>query len=279
MLEFFQKKNETLVKVILINGFFQDVSETKKLVYQHYKGCFHFGTFHLQHVSEGYAQVAKLSAVQKIVSFKQRVESITDSIPIHIVGDFVRHAFDRVISEEMISKICFDVCLAKSGNTKSKSYCCYSRSVVNLFEKELVQKTIQSVCNNLGSDVAAEMKRHIESEIEWTLNDDTDLFLNIFLYSKRVLIKILTTVSSSVCYPSADMFDIVARMLVGQNVNSYHWRSNIACLIYDTVSKNKENIGERASLSITDRFKVTIGDLKTVAKQLEEFMRKTHRTD
>lgn len=69
-IEFFQMKNQNLIKVILIREGVDSVLETKKKVYQNYKEFFNFERFHLQHETGQYAKLAKLSALQKDMSLR-----------------------------------------------------------------------------------------------------------------------------------------------------------------------------------------------------------------
>lgn len=108
----------------------QNISEIKRKVYQEYKGYFLGETFYLQHVSEQFVEIAKLSAHRKIASYKQVIESIRESIPLHSIENIVRDAVNRALSKENITQLCNDAVIEESGNARSDPYYCRSDSTI-----------------------------------------------------------------------------------------------------------------------------------------------------
>lgn len=123
----------------------QNISETKKRVYQEYEEYFRKEKFYLQHVSEQFVEIAKLSAHRKIVSFKHVIESIRDGIPLHSVEHIVNDAVNRSLSEEIITQLCNDAVIAESGNAQSYTYNCHSTATVRRLKGELETKTMTLV--------------------------------------------------------------------------------------------------------------------------------------
>lgn len=163
--EIFQMKNQNLIKVILIREGVDSVLETKKKVYQNYKEFFNFERFHLQHETEQYAKLAKLSALQKVMSLRQNVDSVKDKIPVQKIENIVKDVASRALSEESILKLCFDAVLHRIGNTKSDPFICRSIFTVRRLKLELAQKTLESISKYLGSEVSAEIVGHMKSDI------------------------------------------------------------------------------------------------------------------
>lgn len=99
---FFNKRQNDLVKVILIEGTWNDIRETKTEVTQKYKQYMDSETFHLHHVSEKNDEVVKFIAHQKIKSYQQYVESQISKIPLSNLEDIVSNVTDRVITKKKL---------------------------------------------------------------------------------------------------------------------------------------------------------------------------------
>lgn len=272
MLVFFQKENRAIVKVILIKGIFNDVSETKTKVYEKYKRYWHLGTFYLHHVSEDYDNVAKVSAHRKIESFQQHVESIKKSIPLNGIESIVKNAFNRSLSKESITQSCLDAVLQDSGNTTSDPYYCHSSFKINRLKNELFEKTMESISKYLGSEIAAEMQRPIFLESENKFNLQTFFLDNLLIILKSILIE-------TISYALMSLFNHFMSFLGGPmftrtNVNSMSWRKNVASEIYDEVSKKRDEALKNTTSYLMQRCKVTTGHLKTIAEQLDDFLRR-----
>lgn len=167
-------KNQNLIKVILIREGVDSVLETKKKVYQNYKEFFNFERFHLQHETEQYAKLAKLSALQKDMSLRQNVDSVKDKIHVQKIENVVKDVACRALSEENILKLCFDAFLEGIGNTKSDPFICRSIFTVRRLKLELAQKTLESISKYLGSEVSAEIVGHMKSDIHSNFANSTE---------------------------------------------------------------------------------------------------------
>lgn len=273
--DFFQRKNQNLVKVILINGGFHSVLQAKKKAYQKYKKFFDFERFHLHHESEEYTEVAKLSAHQKVLSYKQFVESVRDSIPLENIEKIVKDAVNRALSKESITEQCFDAVLQESGNTSSNPYYCRSSSTVNRLKQELMRKTVESVSKYLGSEICSEIEKHIKTEFQSKFSIDTDSIYTVLNFSPLILLETMLTVIASILNPLLGVLlaiiSVVGTFLFAVNVNSRSWRRDVANEIYKQVDKNKEKVLKELLSSIRNRCKITADHLKMIADRLEEF--------
>lgn len=278
-LEFFQR-NQNLVKVILIKGGFHSVLQAKKKVYQKYKGFFNFERFHLQHESEQYTEVAKLSAHQKVVSYKQFIESVRDSIPLQNIENIVKAAVNRALSKERITELCCEAVIQESGNINSDPYLCRSSSTVNRLKQELMSKTVESVSKYLGSEICSEIQRHIETEIQSKFRIDTDSISTVFNFSSLILLETMLTVIASILNPLLGalfaFISVVSTVFLAVNVNSRSWRTDVANEIYKRVDENKEKVLEELSSNIRKRCKITVDHLKMITGILEEFRSRIH---
>lgn len=268
------------MKVILIEGDFHSVLQAKKKVYQKYKRFLNFERFHLQHESEQYTEVAKLSAHQKVVSYKQFIESVRDSIPLQNIEDIVKAAVNRALSKERITELCFDAVIQESGNTNSDPYYCRSSATVNKFKQELMSKTVESVSKYLGSEICSEIQRHILTEIQSKLRIDTDLIFTVFNFSSLILLETMLTVIASILNPLLGalfaLISVVGTVLFAVNVNSRSWRRDVANEIYKQVDENKEKVSKELSSNIRKRCRITADHLKMIAGILEEFRSSIH---
>lgn len=268
------------MKVILIEGGFHSVLQAKKKVYQKYKRFFNFERFHLQHESEQYTEVAKLSAHQKVVSYKQFIESVRDSIPLQNIEDIVKAAVNRALSKERITELCFDAVIQESGNTNSDPYYCRSSATVNKLKKELMSKTVESVSKYLGSEICNEIQKHIETEIQSKFRIDTDSIFTVFNFSSLILLETILTVIASILNPLLGalfaLISVVGTVLYAVNVNSRSWRRDVANEIYKQVDENKEKVSKELSSNIRKRCRLTADHLKMIAGRLEEFRSSIH---
>lgn len=268
--------------MILIKGSFLSVLETKKKVYQKYKQFFNFERFHLQHESEQYTEVAKLSAHQKVVSYKQFVESVRDSIPLSNIEDIVKTAVNRALSKESITELCFDAVIQESGNTYSDPYVCRSSSTVNRIQKELMKKTVDSVSEHLGSEICTEIQKHIEKEMQSKFKFDPVLIKTFFDFSSLVFvgwITLITSLLNPILGILLAILYVLGTLFYGVDVNSRSWRRNVASDIYKQVDKNKEKVLKELSSNIRNRCRITVDQLRIIAELLEDFRSHIHLND
>lgn len=262
------------------------VLETKKKVYQKYLQFFNFEGLHLQHESEQYTEVAKLSAHQKVKCYKQFVESVRDiilSILSRNIDDIVKAAVNRTFLKECIIDLCFDAVIQESGNINSDPYICRSSLTVNRLKQELISKTFESLSRYLGSDICSENQRPIETVIQNKLRINTDSYSTAFnfpsLYQKYLLETTLTVIASILKPLLGPLFSLInglGTVLFAVNVNSRSWRRDVATEIYNHVDENKEDVSKELSSYIRKRYRITADHLKLIAEILEEFRYRIH---
>lgn len=264
--------------MILIKGGFHSVLQAKKKAYQKYKQYFNFERFYFHHESEEYTEVAKLSAYRKVVSYKQFVESVRDSIPLQNIEKIVKDAVNRALSKESITKLCFDTVIQESGNTNSDPYYCRSSSTVNKIKEELMRKTVDSVSRYLASEICNEIQRHIQTELilfQSRLSNDT-----VSIYTKVFFLEAMVTCIAFLLNPVLGalfaLTRVVGTFVFAVNVNSRTWRRDVANEIYKQVDKNKEKLLTELSSNIRTRCKITADHLKMIADLLEEFTSSIH---
>lgn len=244
--DFFYRKNQNLVKVILIKGGFHSVLQAKKKTYQKYNQFFNSERFHLHHESEEYTEVAKLSANQKALSYKQFVESVGESISLQNIEKIVKHAVNRALSRENITELCFDAVLQESGNTNSNPYYCRLSSTFNRLKQELMRKTVESVSKYLGSEICNEIEKHIKTEFQRKISIDTDSIYTVLSFSSLMLLETMLTVIATILNPLLGILVAIITALgtfvFAVNVNSRSWRRDVANAIYEQCDKNKEKV-------------------------------------
>lgn len=283
--DFFSVKNEDFVKVILIESNVLNIFEAEQKVYQKYKQYIKKDTIFLQHVDKNYVEIVKSSGHKKIVSYKRVIESIKESIPLHSIEHIVRDAVSRALSKENITQLCNEAVIEESGNARSDPYYCRSGSTIKRLRKELIAKTLDSVSEYLGSEISAEIQKHIESEIRSKF--DPSLFQFDFGLASMVLVETLSfgaiALVTALINPFAGLLVAVVGGLVtyftAVNVNSPSWRRNVANEIYEKISENKQTVLKELSSNIKKRCEVTADHLTKVIRQLEDFLRRIHLTD
>lgn len=281
MLDFFEETQQDIVKVILIEGVWQNVSETKKTVYQKYKQYIDSGTIHLQHVSEQYvSKVAKLSARQKIQSYKHYVEEIRASIPLHDVEDIVRNAADRSLAKEKIIDLCCDAYIDDIGSTNSDPQVIRSIFNLTIIKSELKKLTIESIKESLGSELSAEIKRHFEFKLEASLQLHT--VIDAINFAIAMLLTSILILISTIFLPLAIVAAVATGLVTiftGPDVNSRSWREGVAKEIYEEIYNKKYTIVHRISSHLRQSFRVTSDQLNNVAERLDDFIRRIDSID
>lgn len=277
-------KNKNVVKVILIHSKSVNVVEAKEIVYNEYKHRFYSEHFHVQHASEDYDTVFKLSGHRKITMYMQFVESLLESIPLDDIENIVNRAASRTLSKENITRVCFDAVIQESGNTNSDPYNCRSFLTVRRLKRELVDKTLDSVSQSLGSDVSSELQRHIAREFKDRF-DTSQLFFTFFIpiVIFDSMIFGIGLIAAIWINPIAGLIIAVvgfgSTFLFSVNVNSTSWRTNVATEIHDNLATNKDKVLREISLNVKKRCIETITRLRDVSRQLEDFKREIHLID
>lgn len=253
-----------------------DVSETKDKVYQKYKQYIDSGRFRLQHVSEKYVEVAKLSAHQKIVFFKEHVESVRRSFPLHAIEGIVHEAASRALTYENIRDVCRQAYINGIGNVNSDSYTTRSIFTLNRITVELKDKTKESITEHLRDEICSEIKNHIRLEPESKLR--LDLILKAINLASTIVLASMLIVMISIVNPLAGVIAVTATgfvtLLIGKDVNSETWRDTIAREIYNEVSNRQNAIENELSSLLRQKFNVASDDLNAIAKKLDDFRRR-----
>lgn len=260
----------------MIKGGSANVTKTKRKVHQEYKIFTSFQEIYLHHESEQYAKIAELIADKKIQSYKQSVIAVSNSIPINHIENIVRGAVIRALSKESITQLCFKAVIEESGDTNSDPYYCRSSSTVKRLKKELMEKTLQSVSDYLGSEICKEMQQYIVSDIKNKFDFDLDPFTKFLNIPKLLLIKtILNGLAALVINPYVAVIvgvaTAVGTLFVAVNVNSRSWRVTVADEIHEKVSKNRDEVVKEVTSNIMERCKITKDQLSHIARQLDIF--------
>lgn len=274
--DFFEKTQKDLFKVIMIEGIWGSVSETKKRVYQNYQQYIESGTIYLHHESEQYAEVSKLSALQKIKSYKHKVELLRASIPLDNIHDIIENAVDRALTADRIKKLCFDASIDGIGSTYSGAYNVRFFLTLHRIKSELKKQTIESIKECLGSEILFEIRRHLNMGLENT-RLPLRFILDLVNMVAKVMIGSLLIVITSILNPFAGVVAVVATGLwtffSAEDVNSRSWREGVAMEIFTDVSNKRYNIKQELSSHLWQNLNVTSDHLKTVAENLEDYRR------
>lgn len=278
---FIKDKNMSIVKVILIEGIWEDISNTKRLVYQKYKPHIEFGKFHLHHVSEKFDEIAKLSAHKKIISYKQHVESIRRSFPLHSIENIVNKAASRALSYENIRDVCRFAYISGIGNVNSGSYTTRSVFTLNRISVQLQDEVKESITRHLGTEICSELRKHIRLEPGNTLR--LELIQDILGKATGVVLASMLIVMISIVNPIAGMVAAagagLVTILAGTDANSISWRDTVAEEIYKEVSNRRLTIENEFSSLLTAKFELASDDLNTVERRLEDFRRRIDLID
>lgn len=230
----------------------------------------------MRHESEEYADIAKLIAHKKVETYKQSVITFKDSIPINHIGHIVKNAVLRALSKEKITELCFEATIEESGNIKSDPYYCRSSSTVKRLKKELMEKTLQSVIDYLGSEICEKMQQYTVKDIKSKFDLDLDPFTKFLGISKLILIQSkLTGLAAYFFNPYVSVIvgaaTMVGTFFIAINVNSRSWRRNVASEIYERVSRNREEVVKEVTSNVKERCEITKFQLDLIAEQLDSF--------
>lgn len=140
-------------------------------------------------------------------------------------------------------------------------------------------KTLKSVSRYLGSEICAEMQRHIVSDIKRKFKFDLYPFTKSLDISKLLLLSSVLTAIAAILDPFAGVFVgffsvVVTTFFIAVNVNSEAWRRDVATEIYEKVSKNKQEVVQDVTTNMLIRCKITIDELDNIVRHLETFRRR-----
>lgn len=274
---FEEKREEDLVKVILIEGIWQNVSKTKEKVYQKYQKYIDSGKFHLHHESEQYSEIAKISALQSIKLCQQYVESVRASIPLDTIDDIVKKSTYRALTEERIKEMCCNTYIDGVGTANDDPYFVRFFLTLNRIKGEIKQKTIESMKERLQSELCVEITRHINLELQSKFELAT-VSLAIHQISGMLLVLIASLLNPIAGAVVAVVTGLVS-LVIGTDVNSRRWREKIAMEISDEISKQRVQISKKLSSHLWTIFHETSDNLKNVSEYLEDYRRRIAYTD
>lgn len=236
----------------------------------------------MHHESENYAEIAILIAEKKFETYEKSVNTVWRSIPINRIGHIVRNAVLRDLSKERITELCFEAIIEKSGNIESDLCYCRSSSTVKKRKKELMEKTLQSASDYLGSEICEEMQRYIGTDIKSKFDFDLDPFTKSLGISKLILFQlILTGLAAYFFDPYVSVFvgaaTVLGTFIIAINVNWRLWIKHVASEIYEKVFKNRDEVVKEVTSKVMERCKITQDQLEFFALRLNMYRHKLDR--
>lgn len=196
------------------------------------------------------------------------------------IVNVVKDVVDSTLSEDNIKKLCDNADTEQRQVVGTDSY----RHDPSGFASKLEKETIKKVQECLGSEICAEIQKHMELGIKRTfcmVSFDLDINLGPFFESFHS--NVLDFIISMVSFSTKVVFDLVS-WFNGRNppttsVYSSLWAIKVAENVHNNLSHNKKEILAQISADITEKCKNTMDDLKTICEQLKEFRRRIDTID
>lgn len=262
--------------------------DAKLAVYRRYEYYLKEETIYLHHALENDENIVKMSAYRRVNSFDTVVNSISQSIPIESVETILQSAFDKVLSRETISGLCYGIFLRDRnvdvGTIKSPSYSCYSKFRVSRLKEELVRKTLTETAKALGSEICRVILKHIEFNIQTSLGqtfEDLTLKISDELF-EQIKVVVVAVIKPHI-FPDlgfVNLFLTIFMIYFGSvDVNSRDWRRKVADEIYETIHKSKADILRKTEPQIKEMCKKTVQELQVVSNTTTDFKRRIGQTD
>lgn len=217
-----------------------------------YESFFKQHKIYIHHTLENPDNVIKFLAYQQLSSLVEVIESISDSFSIISIDTVIQEADKKILSRNLIRQVCLDTFLMDKnvavGRGDSASYSCRSVFTVRRLKGQLVEQTLHETANAIRSEICKGILRHIESNIQESLNQN---FLDLkFKISTNLFENISSVVVFAIYfayfYPLLGIIVAVGYVVVtfiwSVDVNSKAWRREIADEIYQTIAENKTNI-------------------------------------
>lgn len=277
------QKNENILKVILVHSKSLRVIETKLRVYREYEGLFRSKMLHIQHEYDDFDEIAKKSANAKAMSFQRTIQSLIQSIPYEELFSIIDEASKKAYSRENIRNICFNEFITDGenvGTVYSNSYVCRFFVTVRRIKAELVTNTLRSVGKAFASEICKGILRHIESKIQSALRHDLirlrfDISDDIFATVTVVLLFVIASVINPLYGAAVAVISLVVTFVWSVDVNSVSWRRKVADEIFETVSKNRDDVVSKLLPMVQRTCLKTTRYLKNVSEELEEWTQNT----
>lgn len=281
--QFLRADGKDVVRTILIESDSLPVIETKLAVYKEFKQHVDSKNIFLQHVFEDYDEIVKLSALHKISWFSILVEKLSKSVPTDNIRDIVETAVNDSITQANVNYICFRVNiqdkLENIGTVYDAPYRCFSEFTVKRLKGNLVENTLKSLAETVGSKISAEISRHIISKVKRELEKDLiklkiKLTEETFASLTLIVISAFTFVFSSWLGLLVAVGTILLTFAMSVDVNSRDWREKVADELYKKVSENESAILRRILPEIERLCENTSTDLRSVVENVRTFRQK-----
>lgn len=186
--------------------------------------------------------------------------------------------------------MCYDTFLwdknVAVGRGGSASYSCRSVFTVRRLKEQLVEQTLHETAKAIRSEICKGILRHIESNIQETLNQNfLDLKLQISkeLFKKISSVAVFAVIIAYFYYPLLGIIVAVGYVVVtfiwSVDVNSLDWRRKIADEIYQTILENKTNILKKIKGQVQNMCWEAQVELYEVSDRVNDFKRSLGQID
>lgn len=277
--DFFESRKENIVRVILIKSDSIGVIDAKLEAYRNYRPFIDSGMIVLHHVYDEYDEIAKLSAYCRISHFSDLIVGLINSFSTESLGNVICKAMDKMLTKEKIEELCFGVFITYENETVGSVQngpCFYRRSyAVKEIKKMLAEQTLMQTARLLGSEICNGILQNIEAVVQSKLSDSfsivynqitDDIYVQLEETITGVLIRIFQTLSGYVI----NIMQFLMTIFYPVDVNSRHWRGQVAEEIFNKTSEKRETIYSDAVKDIQNMCQKSTEDFKLFLNRLKE---------
>lgn len=233
----------------------------------------------LHHIYDEYDEIAKLSAYCRISQFSDLIVGLINAFSPESLGNVICKAMDKMLTKEKIEELCFGVFITYENETVGSMQngpCFYRRSyAVKEIKKMLAEQTLMQTARLLGSEICNGILQNIEAVVQSKLSDSfsivynqitDDIYVQLEETITRVLIRIFQTLSGYVI----NIMQFLITIFYPVDVNSRHWRGQVAEEIFNKTSEKRETIYSDAVKDIHNMCQKSTEDFKFFLNRLKE---------
>lgn len=257
------------VGLILVHSKSIDVMKSKIMVYKEYKNHFDSKGLFLQHITEEYDDISKLSAYKKIFWMCEIFELLCRILPADGLDAVLVKAVDRVLTPKNIKEICHRTAIKDGenyiGSVDDSSYRCFSSFTVQRIKRLLVCEVRQHIGQSLLGEICFTILNGVDSPCRRKLEP----VLHFLEFKINEQVKSLMNELANLSNPMT-VGDFFLTLITTVDVNSKEWRSHVGREIYMKIREDKKRIVDLVSKSVSDKMLPTAKDLDSVCKYLKK---------
>jgi hypothetical protein len=220
-------------------------------VYKEFQSQIEGENIHLQHTCEEFEEISKVCLAHIMPSLIEKIKSIGETVSVTDVFSIVHSAAEKILTERKITEICVNIGVYDGdnyvGSVYSGEYATHSIFTLKRLKKNLVEKTLDKVAKDIGSEICQGILKHIQTKVQQNFEHyfkriEISLPLNDFQTVFAVIGTILVSFFSPLVGIIFAVVTFAYTAIMSVDINSRSWRTTVADEIYKNIRKQRSDI-------------------------------------